>query len=357
MTALPHITPSYAPQPPGVPWPSDAWPTGDAARPGALSAAVERAFTDPELAETQAVVVVQGGRVVAERYGGTVPFFDRPPEPVTASTALLSWSMAKSMLHFVVGTLVDDGLLDPDDEALVPEWDVGDDPRHVIRLADLLSMRDGLGFIESYDLNGHSDVVEMLFGSGQGDVAGFATSFALAHPPGTHFNYSSATSNIISRIVADQVGPGEPYRDYLNERLFAPLGMSSARATFDDTGTWVASTFVHATALDFARFGLLYLRGGEWDGRRLVSQAWADTAQWPLSVEDDTDEVYSWHWWVTGDEHGTYWASGYEGQMICVAPALDAVVVRLGRSPEENAPARAQWRCDLLNSLGDPNVG
>jgi len=101
---------------------------------------------------------------------------------------------------------------------------------------------------------------------------------------------------------------------------------------------FVASSFVHARALDFAKFGLLYLRGGEWDGRQLISREWAATAQVPLSVEASSGHLYSWMWWVSGDEYGTYWANGYEGQMISVVPALDALVVRFGHTPEEKLP-------------------
>lgn len=346
---IPRVTPAYAPQPAGVDWPTAAWPRGDASP--AVTAAVDAAFTDPAMAETQAVVVVAGGRVVAERYAGALARFDGPPDPVTAETPMLSWSVAKSMLHFVVGTLVDEGVLDPDDEAAVPEWDGPSDPRREIRLSHLLAMTDGLDFLEDYVDFGRSDAIEMLFGGGRDDVAGFAAAKPLAAPPGERFAYSSGSSNIISRIVADQVGAGDDYRAYLGARLFEPLGMQSARVAIDAAGTWVASTFVYASALDFARFGLLYLRGGEWEGRPLVSRAWTDTAQRPLSVDPSDDTLYSWHWWVTGDRHGTYWASGYEGQMVCVAPALDAVVVRLGKSPEGAAPARAAWRAAVLDAL------
>ena len=347
--SLPAVTPSYAPQPGGVPWPAAEWPR--AGGPTGLADAVDAAFCDPALAETQAVVVVAGGRVVAERYAGALARFDGPPDPVTPDTPMISWSMAKSMLHFVVGTLVDEGVLDPDDEAPVAEWEGAEDPRREIRLADLLGMRDGLEWAENYTARGASDVIEMLFGAGKDDVAGYAAARPATAAPGERFNYSSGTSNIVSRVVADQVGHGGAYRDYLADRLFGPVGMASATPTLDPTGTWVASSFVHATALDFARFGLLYLRGGEWDGQPLVSRAWADTAQRPLSVDPSDGSLYSWHWWVTGDEYGTYWASGYEGQMVCVAPGLDAVVVRLGKSPEESGPAFAQWRGRVLSAV------
>jgi CubicO group peptidase (beta-lactamase class C family) len=308
-------------------------------------------FTSEDLAVTNAVVVIQGGRVVAERYGGVREFFDRPAEPITNESPLISWSMAKSMLHCVIGTLVDAGGLDPDDLAPVPEWSDEQDPRHQIRVRNLLAMRDGLAFNESYVLGEPSHVIEMLFGEGQRDMAAFAASLPLAHGPDAQFNYSSGTTNVLSRIVADIVGYGDAYRTYLDQRLFGPLGMTSADPTFDEHGVFVASSYVHATALDFAKFGLLYLRGGEWDGRQIISRAWAETAQVPLSVDEETGAYYSWQWWVTGDEYGTYWASGYEGQQISVVPALDALILRFGHTPEERAPLLFEWRDRVLSVL------
>jgi len=80
-------------QPPEVPWPTDTWPAGDAT--SALQAAVDEVFSDEErYGTTYGVVVVQGGRLLFERYGGALPHFDRPPEPVEPETPLLSWSMA-----------------------------------------------------------------------------------------------------------------------------------------------------------------------------------------------------------------------------------------------------------------------
>ena len=351
MTDPTTLTPAFAPQPAGVPWPGDAWPRGECANPAALEAAVEAAFIDPAMDETQAVVVVQGGRVVAERYGGSIPHFDRPAVAVTADSRLISWSMAKSFLHFAVGTLVDAERLDPDEPAPVPEWADPTDLRSRIRLRDLLAMRDGLAFVENYQVGEVSDVLEMLFGEGQDDVAGYTAAKPLAHEPGSVFNYSSGTSNVISRIVADHVGRADAYADHLRSSLFTPTGMTSATLTFDGAGVWVASSYLHATALDYARFGLLYLRGGEWDGRCLVSRAWAETAQRPHSVDPESGDHYAWHWWVSGDAYGTYWASGYEGQMISVVPALDAVIVRLGRTPEERERNVYPWRAGVLEAL------
>ena len=343
---LPRVTPVVVAS--SVPWPRGAWPRS--ATPPALGALVEEAFAAPVYGETNAVVVVHEGAVVAERYGGLRPHFDRPAEPIGPATELLSWSMAKSFLHALVGILVDEGRLDPAARAPVPEWDDPADPRHAITLADLLAMRSGLAFREVYEVEGPSDVVEMLFGEAKADTAGFAAAQPLVEAPGTVFRYSSGTSNILSRIVADVVGHGEAYRRFIDERLLEPLSMT-ARPEFDERGVFVASSFLHASALDFARFGLLYLRGGVVEGRRVLSEEWVATAQRPTGRDEESGEYYAWHWWVTGDRHGSYYASGYEGQMIVVAPALDALVLRFGHTPEAAYPALAAWRARVLDVL------
>ena len=341
------------PQPAGVDWPTEGWPEG-ALPPGVdLAPLLDEAFDDDgPLAQTFAVVVVHGGRVVAERYQGALEHFDRPPTPVTAATPLLSWSMAKSMLQAVVGLLVGDAKVDLDAPAAVPEWADPDDPRHAITLRQLLAMRDGLAFVEDYVDDRVSDVMHMLFGEGQPDMAHFAADRPLAAPPGTRFNYSSGTSNIISGVVARMLGPGERYARFLHGRLFGPIGMASADPEFDEAGTWVASSYVRATARDFARFGLLYLRDGMWDGVRLLPPGWVDYARTWTSVDPDDDNPYGAHWYgVAGDTLGTFRAAGYEGQSITVCPALDLVVVRLGKTPLERKANLVPWRAAMVQAF------
>ncbi len=350
------------PQPAGVPWPTEAWPAGEPVPGVDLAPLLDEAFDAARpIAPSFAVVVVQGGRVVAERYGGALEHFDRPPTPVTAETPLLSWSMAKSVLHAVVGLLVGDGRLHLDAPADVPEWAAAGDPRRAITLRHLLAMRDGLDFAEDYEDDRVSDVIQMLFGTGQSDMAHFAADRPLAAPPGTRFNYSSGTSNIISGIVARTLGAGEPYARYLHGRLFGPLGMTSADPAFDEAGTWTASSSLHATARDYARFGLLYLRDGMWDGVRVLPDGWVDYGRTMVSIDDPEDpSPYGAHWWgVRGDtlEHldplGTFRASGYEGQTITICPALDLVLVRLGKTPLAREDALVPWRAAVVQTFAD----
>jgi CubicO group peptidase (beta-lactamase class C family) len=345
-------------QPAGVPWPTGDWPT--APLPRAVEARV-RVLVDAmfergdEFGTTYAVVVVHAGQLVAERYGGALPHFDRPEEPVGPDTCLLSWSMAKSILHAAVGPLVASGRLALDGPAPVPEWSEAADPRGAITLDHLLTMRDGLDFVEDYVDASRSDVIEMLFGAGHHDVGHFAADRALAHEPGTVFNYSSGTSNIVSRVVAGVVGSGAAYEEYLRSRLFEPIGMRSAIVRLDDAGTFIGSSFVYATARDFARFGLCVLRDGCWDGGRVLPAGWVDHGRRIRSRDATDGRLHGAHWWAVGDDAGSFWASGYEGQSVLCCPALDLVVVRLGKSTEAQAAALFDWRTQMIaawRSLG-----
>jgi CubicO group peptidase (beta-lactamase class C family) len=341
----------------GVPWPTDEWPVGALPVPVDLDALMAEAF-DPDgpLHQTYAVVVVHRGRLVFERYAGLLPQWDKPGKPVVTGTPLLSWSMAKSMLHAVVGLLVADGRMAPDLPAPVPLWHEEGDPRAEITLRHLLDMRDGLDFAEDYEHPESSDVLEMLFGRGQTDMAAFAADRPLAAAPGTRFNYSSGTSNVISGVVARELGPGPAYQRFLTDRLFGPLGMTTATATFDDAGTWVASAYAYATARDYARFGLLYLRDGVWEGRRLLPEGWVDGGRRPRSVDPDDGDYYGAHWWTRENPFGTFWAAGHEGQYIDLCPDLDLILVRMGRTDTERSEDLKHWRTRVIQAFA-PTAG
>jgi CubicO group peptidase (beta-lactamase class C family) len=262
---------------------------------------------------TYALVVVRDGAVVAERYDGALPHADGSGTPVGADTPLLSWSMSKSVLHAAVGILVGRGRLDPHAPAPVAAWQGAGDPRRAITLDQLLAMRDGLAFVEDYVDGSQSSVIAMLFGAGKDDVARYAAACPLAHEPGAVFNYSSGTSNVVARIAQDAIGGGrEGTERFLREELFGPLGMASAHARFDAAGNWIASSFVYATARDFARFGELYLHDGVWNGRRLVPEGWVAHGTIARSVQASDGRHHGAHWWVE-PALGAFYASGYAG--------------------------------------------
>ena len=334
-------------QPAAIPWPTVDWPSGDPPAGVDLEHLVDEVFAGGVYGTTYAAVIVQGGRIVTERYGGQLEHWDREPEPVDRATQLLSWSMAKSFLHATVGILVGDGKLDVNAPSGVPAWS-GDD-RALITLDDLLAMRDGLDFAEDYVDAGVSHVIEMLFGSGTNDVVGYAESRPRRAAPDERFNYSSGTSNIVSGIVARIVGRGDSYERFVQERLLRPIGITHARLGFDEAGAWVGSSYLYAPAREFAKFGLLYLRDGVWEGVRLLPEGWVDHGRRPRSKDESDGRLHGAHWWVVGDDLGTWWASGYDGQSILLCPALDLVVVRLGRSTDADAPAALfDWRTRVV---------
>ena len=214
-------------------------------------------------------------------------------------------------------------------------------------------MRSGLEFKEDYVDASHC--LEMLFGDGKGDVAHFAATQSLDHPIDTVLNYSSGTTNIISRAVGSIVGGGrDGMTAFLRDELFAPLGMDSAEPRFDEAGTWIGSSYLYATARDFARFGELYLRDGMWDGRRILPEGWVDDARTPLSQDPEDGTFYGHQWWIPGDDLGTFVAKGYEGQTITVVPALDLVIVRLGKTPIEHSPELRTWLREVVDCFTSP---
>jgi len=299
-------------------------------------AAVERAI-DAIFAEldpahprnTRALVVVHGGRIVAERYA---PGFD-------ADMPLLGWSMAKAAINALVGLRVKDGALTLDDDRLMPEWRASDDPRGAITLNELMHMTSGLAFQENYDSD-LADVAQMLFV--QRNAAGFAASKPLAHKPGTTWSYSSGTTNIIAGVLRQTFADERDYLRFPRMRLFGPLGMRSAVFEPDAAGTFVGSSFLYASARDWARLGLLFLRDGVWLGERLLPAGWLAYSLTPTKLSPE-DQYGAQMWLKLPKSPGlgeppmpedAYYMVGYNGQAVAMVPSRDLVVVRLGLTPE-----------------------
>jgi CubicO group peptidase (beta-lactamase class C family) len=294
----------------------------------------------PEQGVSLAMVVVHRGEVVAERYGTQPENAFQPAVEIGPDSTLVSWSTAKSMTHAVCGILVRDGLLDLDMPAPIPEW--RDTDKATITVLDLLEMRPGLRFLEDYVDGEESNCIAMLWGDGADDHAAYAAGLPLDHPPGTVWNYSSGTTNIITRILGDIVGGGRDGMErFLLSRLFGPVGMTSAIPKFDGAGTWVGSSYVYATALDFARFGELYRRDGVTEeGERILPEGWADHGR-TFVAHDATDDLptgfdYGRHWWMWPEFPGSIAAHGYEGQYIVVVPDRELTIVHLGKTPADH---------------------
>ena len=276
---------------------------------------------------TLAQLVFHKGEVVSEFYGSEV----------TAQTTLISWSMAKSITHALVGIAQLDGLLHVENNNLFPEW--ANDERRNITLQQLLEMRSGLSWVEDYVDSDASDVIDMLFGSGKDDNGGYAIAQPLAAVPGAEWVYSSGTTNIVTRhlgnVLGDSDGSHANMEHFMRTRLFDAILMQ-AEPKFDAAGTFVGSSYVYATARNFAKFGQLYLHNGMCDGKRILPEGWVDHARAQHVFDDETGLGYGAHWWTLPGERNSLVASGYEGQYIMVIPDRDLVVVRLGKTSAEH---------------------
>jgi len=349
-------------QPPGIPWPTDRWPSGplpsglDRAALVRLLEVVDR--TDEVLGETRAVVLVHGGRLVAERYRSGF----------TSQMPLISWSMAKSITHALVGIAVRQGKVNPAQPMGNPRWPPGD-PRAAIPWKQWLQMVDGQAYREIQARNpADNDAAKMLFGEGRQDVAAYAASLPLIHRPGEHWNYNSAATNLVSealvRAIAPQAKSPEERRaamiGFMLSELFGRIGMISAQPQFDASGTFIGGEFVYATARDFARFGLLYLRDGVWEDSRVLPEGWVDFARTSPSTSDGN--IYGAGFWVAPVDgqprppygsaivgpRDSFQAQGYEGQITLIVPSKDLVLVRLGHMPESGWRALSRWAADVV---------
>src|SRR5688572_1312437 len=298
-----------------------AWPYGDhlqdtiphGLNKEKLQAAVEFAFEENDSinkARTRALLVLYKGQLVAEKYS---PGFDQ-------HSRMLGWSMAKSFMGALIGILVKEGRLQLSLPAPVEQWKGPDDPRHAITLEHLLQQTSGLNFREDY--TGNSEVTNMLFN--KGDMAGFTAGLSLKQPPGTAFNYSSGNTNILSKIIRNTVGEKE-YASFPYTALLYKSGMHSVLLEPDASGTYVGSSYIYATARDYARFGLLYYNDGVWDGERILPEGWVQKTftssaanklknygyQFWLNGFDKRDPEKRWYPDVPAD---MYFADGYGGQ-------------------------------------------
>jgi CubicO group peptidase (beta-lactamase class C family) len=340
-------------QPSGLAWPTESWPRGEL-DPRADRKAIERlldhAFgeTEPDdLERTNAVVVVQRGKVVVERYR----------EGVDPDRAFISWSMAKSIVNALIGILVRDGKLDISRPIPVKEWSA-DDPRRRITVDQMLRMVDGLRFREAehlgdgsvrYYAEEESDVIPMLFGAGKDDVAAFAATLPYLAEPEARWNYNSGGSNLLSRLVSETIGGGEAgMRAFMKRELFDRIGMKTADPRFDAAGNFVGSSNCYCSALDFARFGYLYLRDGVWDGERILPAGWVDYSRTPTA---QSEGIYGAHFWVIPGSLGLFYCSGAFGQRILISPKLDLVVVRLGQTAPHKVAAVVRYCKALVDAF------
>ena len=289
-----------------------------------------------------AFIVVHQDGVVAERYR----------EGITADTRLLSWSMGKSFTNALVGIMAGDGLVDIHAPMDIPEWQ--GDGRAAITLSDLMQMQSGLEWNENYGTR--SDVNLMLHR--EEDMGLFALSKPLMAKPGTHWYYSSGSTNIIVRYLRGRFASEEEFLQYIHERLFDPLGIDNPCFEPDMSGTPVGSSYLYATARDFARLGHMYLHDGCVGEERLLPEHWVEYTTTPAS---DSKGGYGACFWLNRSKtypsapEDMYSCQGHDGQMIFIIPSKELVVVVLGYSPKPDRVIEFDRLLrDIIDQTGNP---
>ena len=333
--------------------------TADAGAPkDQLARALDDIFTAQGVGETRAVVVMANGKLAAERYAAG---YDK-------DTRFVSWSMAKTVTGVLIGMLVSDGLLALDEPAPVPLWQRPGDPRAEITLRHLLQMRSGLRHTEAGDPPYESSEVRMLFLDGRDNMARWASEQPLEAEPGKMFEYSSNTSVILADIAARALTASDKpearrkaVADYLQQRLFGPLGMTSMVPEFDASGTLVGGSLMHATARDWAKLGeMLRLKGRAPGGEQLVPQRWVEAMVTPSPASPH----YGFQTWLNRPIPGTepsehplfpdrapkslFSLIGHMGQYVLVSPEQRVTLVRLGHSDSAERPVMLQQAADVL---------
>jgi CubicO group peptidase (beta-lactamase class C family) len=314
-----------------------AWPVGNIIKDtidtaiyvNLLKDAVDFAFAENDSSgpiNTRAVVVVYKGEIIAEGYA---PGFD-------ANSRHMGWSMTKSITNAVTGILTKDGRMKVFNPAPVREWQ--NDDRKNITLHNLLQASSGLKWEEVY--SGPSAATKMIFK--KKDMGTYAAECPKESEPNTIFEYSSGTTNLISRLIREAIGDDDYYKFYYRE-LFEKIGMRSMVIEPDAGGTYVGSSYSWATARDWARFGLLYLNDGVFNGQRILPEGWVAYSTTHATAAQRGE--YGAQWWLnagTLDDpenrlypdvpQDAFQAEGFEGQFVFVVPSKDLVVVRLGLS-------------------------
>ena len=289
-----------------------------------LDEAIDYAFREPipwpKLHRTRAVVVVHRGKIIAEKYA----------KGYGKETKILGWSMAKTAVNALYGILVKEGIVTLNDKVHAEEWK--NKPQDAITFENMLKMQSGIE--EGGGYRPDADLGKMLYA--QADMAKFGAKEKFVGGIGKFWQYNNGTTNILSRAIKERLGEDAYYR-FPYEKFFYKIGMSSALWQTDAVNTFVGSSYIYATARDWARLGMFFLKGGkDLQGECLVQPGWVAKSCKP--VEESDKKAYGMHLWTNAAKADPslpvdlFMAKGFEAQVVAIVPTRELVIVRLGKS-------------------------
>lgn len=305
-----------------------------------LQTVVKNAFDTPGMEDkrTRSLLVIYKDQIIAENYS----------EGFDESTPILGWSMTKSITSTMYGILARKGEIDIYKPADVEQWQ--DDERKNITYNDLLHMNSGLEWVEDY--NTISDVTRMLFQ--ESDMGAMQASKALVGKPDSTWNYSSGTTNLLAGpLLKKKFQSQQEYLDFWYRELLDKIGMHSATIETDMSGSYVGSSYGWANTRDWAKFGLLYLKKGNWNGEQIIDSTWVDYVSTPTNTSNGR---YGAQFWLNAGGHypdapsDLFSANGYQGQYVFIIPSKDLVIVRMGLMEEPEFDVNGMLR-DIVSCI------
>lgn len=327
----------------------EAWPLGEKDASGSpvgdrkrFGKSIDAAFDGSsfgEASQTTGVIVVQRGRIVAEKYSqGFGPHVSQR-----------TWSVAKSIAGTVIGAAAAKGLIEPAQPAPVPQWQAPGDPRAAITLDQLLRMASGL---HSSTAGNRTDA--LYFGGTA--ISEETVAWPLEAKPGARFRY--ANNDIVLAMLALRATAGDKNDNALAfpfAALLWKIGMTRTVPETDWKGNFVMSSQVWTTARDLARFGLLYQQDGVFLGERLLPQGWTKYVTTPSGPQPDGEFGYGATFWLMNRSPGvpadTYAAFGNRGQYVVIVPSREIVIVRRGEDPAGKRFNIAKFTAEVLAAL------
>lgn len=290
-----------------------------------IKKAVENAFDKSGIdsLKTRSVLVIYKDQIIGEKYRNG---FDK-------NSVILGWSMTKSITSAIVGILEKQGKVKLNQNHLFTDWK--NDDRKNITLKNLLNMNSGLAWDEDY--NNISDVTKMLFLAK--DMGQVQIEKQFSSKPNESWNYSSGTTNLISKFIKNQFNTQQEYVDFWYKELIDKIGMHSMLIETDLSGTFVGSSYGWATTRDWAKFGLLYLHNGNWNGEQILNKSWINFSKTPTNTSKGE---YGGQFWLNAGgiypdvPRDLFSCNGYQGQRVFIIPSKDLVIVKTGLTKNSN---------------------